>query len=153
MHIIQTIEDAVVSVLAPLAGQGVGTIEAYAGELEIAIMVDLADLPRRMPALLVSVGNLALEVRNRVDIGRVDLDVALCTRHLRGTGRASRNPAPGVPGLFQLMEQVENILNGRKIMPGWSAFRWMGVQKWNKNPNQSLCVYLEKFQTSAPLNR
>ena len=77
-------------------------------------MADLADLPRRMPALLVSVGNLAIEVRNRVDIGRVDLDVALCTRHLRGTGRASRNPGPGVPGLFQLMEQVENILNGRR---------------------------------------
>jgi len=154
-HHLQTIEDAVETALfAPLDAIGVRTIKAYAGELDVESVKELASsLSNRLPAVFIAAESLGIEPRNRVDIATTEIHIACCTRHLRGPEKATRGDATPEPGIFEVLETVEDTLNGANVVPGWAALAWAGVEKVIRQPNNALVVFIEKFRIQRPVSR
>jgi phage gp37-like protein len=140
---LETIEDSIVQRLEPLKDMGVRTIDCYAGQLEAA--EELAEITAAVPAVWVVSNGLDVEPVNRVDQVKAKINIIVADRNLRGPKSGLRGDRVS-PGVFAILEAVNALLNGIRVIDHWSAFEWQGDDAVLVGPRNSIAIYNSRYQ-------
>ena len=149
MHELEIIEFAILGALAPLTGEGVRVIEAYAGQLDEK--VSMAAL--RFPFIYVGVMEIRVEAVNQADGLTADIRLWAGGRNVRGTGAAARGAAGGEPGIWDILEAARSRLNGLPVIGGWSAVEWRMEKPLIFGARNSVAVYEANYKTRRKTKR
>lgn len=145
MHDFQLIEDGVIGKLTSLLDQGVRTLDAYSGQLDVE---EIEEITLRFPCIYVLASPLEAVERNQ----RVDYEVGvalLCgDKNLRGSRSAARGDHAS-KGVYRILEEIRGKLHHVKVAAGWSPLVLLKEAPVIYEPKLNLCLYQAEYRTKA----
>jgi len=145
MHEFEAWEDAVITALDPLKAQGLKTLEAYAGQLDVDRMEDMVI---QFPCLYVLAGPLNLADRARYLDYRLQVVLIIGDHNVRGSLAAARGDASS-PGVYHLLELARGQLHNKKILAKWAPLLVTSEGALVYAPESSICLYTATYETKA----
>jgi len=142
MHEFERLEDAVLLALAPLLTNGVRTLEAYSGQLEVD---DIARITANFPCVYVVAGGLKNRKSNNTDEVGLDLVLMVGDRNNRGKAYAARGDATS-PGVYSILETIRGILHRAKLFDKWPPAYLTAEEPLVYAPGSGLCFYIAKSE-------
>lgn len=145
MHEFEALENYVISALDPLRGEGLKTLETYAGQLDVD---DIESVTFRFPCVYVVVPKLALTETNRYDKYSMDITLIVGDRNVRGSSAAVRGDATS-PGVYALLEKIREKLHRKQLASGWAPLTMVSESSLVYAPDASICLYTAEYTTKT----
>lgn len=137
MHEFEQLEDAVISALDPLKAQGLRTLEAYAGQVEVD---ELEEITIRFPCIYVMINGMSSKANNRSDSIEMGMRLVVGDRNLKGSVSASRGDTTS-PGVYDLLSAARNVLHRKHLLSDWTPLMMTGEGSIIYAPKQNICLY------------
>lgn len=145
MHDFQLIEDETIKALAPLKAEGLKTLAAYSGELDVD-QDELVKMTGRFPCIYVAAGGLSSETENRTDTLECSVVLVIGDKNPRGAESAARGDFAS-PGVYSLLEKVKEKLHQQRIVPGWMPLILQREYPVFYKPASGVCLYMAVYST------
>jgi phage gp37-like protein len=145
VHEFEAWENAVVTALSPLKAQGLKTLEAYAGQLDVERMEDMVI---QFPCIYVLAGPLTLADRARYMDYRLQVVLIIGDHNVRGSLAAARGDSAS-PGVYDLLELARARLHNKKTLAGWAPLLVTSEGALVYAPESSICLYTATYESKA----
>ena len=137
---IAEIEEAVMAALGGMSGTA--SLMAHAAAPDMAeVMMLAAASGAEYPVVIVSVTGLDMERRNKWDRKEASVTVTVADRNRWD----ARGAAGAAAGAREALEQVRELLHGRKILAGWAYMTCRRERAGGYDAARNLCVYTAEY--------
>lgn len=147
MHDFQLIEDKTIEALQPLKAEGLKTLAAYAGELDVD-QEGLVDRTYAFPCVYVAAGGLSSVTENRTDTIETSVVLVIGDKNQRGAESAARGDSAS-PGVYRLLERIKELLHRKKVIQGWLPLILQREYPLLYNPAEGVCLYMAVYSTRS----
>ncbi len=144
-HDFQELEDATISALTPMTAQGLRTLDAYSGQLDVE---DLEEITLQFPCIYVVAAGRKLAPNNRYDLVDAEINLIVGDRNVRGARAAARGDVSS-PGVYELLRLAKSSLHKVKVHAIYSPFFLTHEAPLVYAPEQSICLYTATYATKA----
>ena len=145
MHEFEQLEDAVLNALEELKNQGLRTLEAYAGQVEVD---DLEELTMRFPCAYLVASGLDNRTCNKLDRCSMEMTVIIGDKNVRGSSSAARGDITS-PGVYELLKKTRELLHRKKVIAGWTPLVLLREDPVVYRPESGICFYAAIYGTKA----